>query len=503
MNRLLSAALVAVLCTPAAAQTVDKEGAAKLSDSLARYIGSQAIEKKLVAVEPDGEAYKVTIDFKSLMEMLPKQQLVKFDFAPYVLSVKPRSDGTWDVSSGFPSNGSFEINGPEGPQSMEIAIKDGKFAGVYDPELATLLSASSTIGGMTLLSKDKIQQAEVSTGAGSATVNSTKSADGGVDFTMSQKIVDFTESVKVDDPESGLKFPLGIRSPELTVDSTGKGLRTKAFLDLLAFGVANGDEAKFKANQAEFKSLLLAALPLWQRFDGSYGFKDFIVESPVGTFSAAQLVMGFGTDGISQNGTATYSIKASGLTIPQQLVPAWGASLLPTEVDFKFGGANLDLDTMARKAIEAMDVTRKPPLPEGFGDKLAADFMARNPKLVIGHSTVKTGSSELSMEGEVTFPSEKPEINLTVDIAGYDKIVESLQAASKSSPELAQYVPAVLAIKGFGKTLPDGRIEWAVNGKPDGSVTVNGVMIKPADPVGDDDAGTDDDGMDGSEPTEQ
>ena len=87
MNRLLSAALVAVLCTPAVARTVDKEGAAKLSDSLARYIGSQAIEKKLVAVEPDGEAYKVTIDFKSLMEMLPKQQLVKFDFAPYVLMI--------------------------------------------------------------------------------------------------------------------------------------------------------------------------------------------------------------------------------------------------------------------------------------------------------------------------------------------------------------------------------------------------------------------------------
>jgi acylphosphatase len=99
---------------------------------------------------------------------------------------------------------------------------------------------------------------------------------------------------------------------------------------------------------------------------------------------------------------------------------------------------------------------------------------------------VKNGDMEIAMEGEMTFAGIKPEANVTIDIAGYDRIVESLQAAAKSEPEAAQYVPVALAIKGFGKTLPDGRIEWVVNGKPDGSVTVNGVMVKPADPVAND-----------------
>ncbi|TIU51152.1 MAG: hypothetical protein E5W19_06000, partial [Mesorhizobium sp.] len=40
--------------------------------------------------------------------------------------------------------------------------------------------------------------------------------------------------------------------------------------------------------------------------------------------------------------------------------------------------------------------------------------------------------------------------------------------------------------KGFAKTLPDGKLEWAINTKADGSVTVNGVMLKPADPAVDD-----------------
>ncbi|WP_292156996.1 hypothetical protein [Mesorhizobium sp.] len=262
---------------------------------------------------------------------------------------KPRSDATWDVSGDFTTSASFEINGPEGPQSTQFSIEGGKFAGVYDPELAAFASATSSIAGMTMKSRDAMQRAEVSTGAGTATVNATKAANGGVDFTATQTVTDFAEAVDFDDPKSGLKFPLTIKSPELSVNATGKGMRTKPFLDLLAFAVANEDEAKLKANQAQLKSLLLAALPLWERIDGSYGFKDFTVESPVGHFGAKELGTSFGSDGIAENGAINYSIKAAGLTIPQHVVPAWGAALLPTDIDLNFGGANINLDSMAKK----------------------------------------------------------------------------------------------------------------------------------------------------------
>jgi hypothetical protein len=145
----------------------------------------------------------------------------------------------------------------------------------------------------------------------------------------------------------------------------------------------------------------------------------------------------------------------------------------------------MDLDSLARKAIEAFDLDQDPPLPAGFGDTLTADFMAKGPKVVIGHSTVKNADIEIAMEGDMTFPGMKPEANLTIDIAGFDKIVESLQTAAKSEPEAAQYFPVVLAAKGFGKTLPDGSLEWVINAKADGSVTVNGAMLKPADAVQD------------------
>lgn len=492
MKRILPLAFVLALSAPAFAQTVDNQGAKALSDNLARYFGKQAFDKGVLKVSVEGDAYKIALDVKALVSALPEQKLLKFDMAPYALMVKPRSDGSWDVSSNFSQGASFEFDGPEGRQSMEFTIKDGKLTSVYDPALAAFTNATSSLAGMTMTSRQAKQQADVSTGAGTATVTATKSANGGVDFTATQKVSDFVEKIKIDDPDSGMNFPLTLKTPELSVDASGKGMHTKPLLDLLAFAVANEDEAKLKANQAELKSLMLAALPVWERIDGTYGFKNFEVESPVGKFGATQFSTAFGMDGVSQNGKVDYSIKATGLTIPRQTLPEWTMPLLPTDVDLNFGGANIDLDTMAKKAIEAFDLNKNPPLSDEFGKALIADFKAKNPKVVIGHSTVKNGAIEVAMEGEMTFPGEKPDATLTVDVAGYDKIVDALKEAAKSDEQMAQAFPFALAVKGFGKTLPDGRLEWMINTKADGSVTVNGAMLKGPDEVQDDNSGGDD-----------
>ena len=504
MKRILPLAFALALSAPAFAQTVDNQGAKQLSDNLARYFGKQAFDKGVLKVSVEGDAYKIALDIKALVNAVPEQKLLKFDMAPYALMVKPRSDGSWDVSSNFSQGASFEFDGPQGRQSMEFTIKDGKLTSVYDPALAAFTNATSSLAGMTMTSRDAKQQAEASTGAGTATVVATKSANGGVDFTATQKVSDFVETIKVNDPDNGMNFPLTLKTPELSVDATGKGVRTKPLLDLLAFAVANEDEAKLKANQAELKSLMLAALPIWQRVDGNYGFKDFIVESPIGEFGAKQFSTAFGMDGVSQNGKVDYTIKATGLTIPHQTLPQWTVPLLPTDIDLNFGGANIDLDTMAKKAIEAFDLNKEPPLSDEFGKALVADFKAKNPKVVIGHSTVKNGDIEVALEGEMTFPGEKPDATVTIDVAGYDKIVDALKEGAKSDEQMAQAFPFALAVKGFGKTLPDGRLEWMINTKADGSVTVNGAMLKGADEVQDDNAGQDDNsnGGDGANGTD-
>lgn len=491
MKRILPLAVILAFSAPAFAQTVDTQGAQQLSDNLARYFGKQAFDKGVLKVSVEGGAYKIAVDVKALINAMPDQKALKLDLAPYALMVKPRSDGSWDVSSDFSQSMSFEFNGPQGPQSMELAVKDGKGAAVYDPSLAAFTSGTSSMAGMTMTSKEAKQQADATAGAGTATITSTKSANGGVDFTATQKVSSFAETIKFDDPSSGLNFPLTLRTPELSVDAKGKGVRTKPLLDLLAFVVANEDEAKLKANQAELKSLLSAALPVWERIDGTYGFKDFEVESPVGKFGAAQFSTAFGMDGVAQNGNINYAIRASGLTIPRQALPGWTVSLLPTDVELNFGGANIDLDTMAKKSIEAFDLNKNPPLSDEFGNALVKDFLAKTPKLVLGRSTVKNGDIEVAMAGEMTFPGKKPDATITVDVAGYDKIVQALQEGAKTDQQVAQGFPFALAVKGFAKTLPDGRLEWVIDTKADGSVMVNGAMLKAADAAQDDSAGQD------------
>ncbi|MER8773703.1 hypothetical protein [Mesorhizobium sp. M0220] len=489
MKRVLPLVLLLACSGPAFGQAVDRQGAKRLSDDLARYIGKKLFDIGFVKISVDGDAYKLAFDFKPVTDLMAKPQAFKFDITPYFILVKPRKDGHWDVSADVSPKGSIDFVGPEGAQHIDLSVSDNKFTGVYDPDLAAFASATGSMAGMTMTTREPKQQADVTVGPGTAVIVSTKSANGGVDFTVTEKITNFAETIKVNDPKSGLSFPAAVKAPELSVDAAGKGLRTKPLLDLLAFIVATDDAAKFKADGAEFKSLLTAALPLWERIDGTYGFKDLVVESPVGKFGATQLNTAVGMDGIAKEGKINYAFKVSGLTIPQQVLPSWSVALLPTDIDLNFGGANIDLDSMAKKTIETLDFSKDPPLPADFGNQISADFLAKTPKAILGHSTIKNGNIEIAMEGEMTFPGKKPRADVTIDITGYDKIVETLQTAAKTDPQAAQYFTGALAIKGFGKTLPDGRLEWVINTKADGSVTVNGAMLKPADPVGTDNSG--------------
>ncbi len=473
---------VLALGVPAFGQTVDSQGASRLTEALSRYVTSDAFGKGVLAVTVDGDAYKITVDFTALAALMPKQDLAKFEIGAYSFKVKPRGDGKWDVAGDLIPNGSFEANGPDGLKKMQWTVVDGKFEGVYDPELAAFVSGSGSQTGLTMRSSDPKSQMDASIGAGTLTMEGTGSATGGVDFTSKQTMNDFLESIKVDDPETGINLPVTIRAREVSLDATGKGLRTKPFLDLVEFGVANGEETKLKANQAELKSLLLAALPLWDRIDGSYRFSDFAAESQVGSFGAKEFGVTVGMDGIGKEGTLNYTFNVTGPKLPEQLLPAWSVPLLPTDISLSIGGTNIDLDGVARKAIEAFDLNQDPPISAEVGAALSAAMMANLPKVVISRSIVTNRDSEIGVEGEVTFPDGKPEVNMTVDATGYDRIVEALQAAAATDPQAGQYLPAMLAVKGFAKTLPDGRIQWAINRAADGSVRVNGVMLKPADP---------------------
>jgi hypothetical protein len=480
MRHALPIVAILALCTPAAAQTVDAEGAKKLADTLSRYVGAPAFDKGIVKVAVDGDAYKIDIDLDVLAALVPKQNLVRFDFSPYALRVKPRSDGTWDVTGGLGPDGSFEFEGPEGRQRIAWTIAKGEFTGIYAPELATFTSAKGSYSALTMTSSDPVQQTDVLTGAGTVEIKASKTETGGIEFESTQTFTDFVERVTITD--GGSSLPFAVKAPDVTLVATGSGLRSKALLDLLAFAVANADEAKMKANQAELKTLLLAALPLWDEMNGGYEVNGITVETPFGNAGLGTLGVDMSFDGITEGGELSYDIEVEGLELPAGVVPAWSQPLLPSDFVLSFSATNINLDAAARTLIGALDLTKEPPVPEEVLDRLSAEFQANPPNLIIGRSTVSNGDTELAAEGEMSFAGGKPDMTVTVDVTGFDKAVAVVQAAAATDPDAQQAFPPLLAAKGFAKTLPDGRLQWKVEASPDGSVRINGAVVKPADP---------------------
>ena len=475
--------LLCLLATPPAfAQPVDISGADALSASLARYIGSTAFEKGVVKVSVESDAYKIEVDFDKLLSLFPAQDMLKLDIDPYAFSVKPRPDATWDVAGDMAPDGKVEMKTEEGTQTAEWRIADDSFAGVYDPALAGFSVATGKNGAISMTSTDPTSSTEFTAASGSFQLQSTKNVTRGVDFTALQTISGMVQTMRLAAPEAGVDLPVVLRSPELSYSSSATGFQAQQLLDLLAFGVANADEAKLKAAQPQLKTLLRDVLPLWDRLTGAYGWRELSVGTPVGIFSAANAKIDVAMDGVRNDGTISYKFQIDDLAVPADVLPRWTAPLLPEDIDLNFGGTGLDLEGPAMAAIDAFDLNRDPPIAPEVGDTIMAQFMADPPKFVINRSIIRNKDTEISAQGEMTFAGGKPTFTATVEAAGFDKAMQTIQEATASAPEAQQAYMVAVAAKGFAKTLSDGRLQWIIDMTADGAVTVNGAMVKPADP---------------------
>ncbi|EJN04824.1 hypothetical protein [Phyllobacterium sp. YR531] len=511
MRKLLLISCSLLALTPAAAQTVDANGAKELATTLSKYFGKTAIEKNILSVKPEGDSYKITFSTSKLLEVLPKQELFKGDFGEYSFLTKPLADGSWDVTSKTLLQGSIEIDAATGKESTKWSAENMDLRGNFDPKIGTFSKATATYDGFKMSSTAPTQQMEATAGKAKAEMVATANAAGGVDFTQVQTIDDFKETISFKSdpaadenatdgevkpstpaaPEELMK--IGISAASLGVDGKGSGFRYVELLDLWAFFVAHSDEfAKTpeektkltEANQSELKTKLLAALPLWENLTGAYRFSNLNVESPVGPFLAKNISQEVNFDGISKNGTYNYALRTNGLQYPVLPIPDWTTPFLPTDVELSFGTAGLDLDTVVRGAIKEMDLNKEKPLPDAFTENTAAAFMLNPPKVVISKSLVRTVDAELSVEGEVTFAMMKPQSRTTWEMAGFDKLVDRLNKASEQEPEIKNYIVFAKLAKDFGNELPDGRIQWVVDQKVDGSIQINGNAVKGPDEAG-------------------
>ena len=478
MRYLCPTLLIVALATPASAQVIDAPGAAQLSQSLSRYISQAAFDENIVKIVADGDAYRIDLDFKALAALVPAQVPVKFEIAPFALRVKPLADGTWQVDGPLMPDGWFEAGEGADQLRAQWSVTDGKSTGIYDPELAAFTSASASYGGIKVKSKEAGGEDETSYGAGSMTMTATRSANGGVDFLSKQEFGSFAETRSIRIPDSSVPFVAALKATSLTAESTGAGVRTKSLLDLLAFGIANGDYERLKANQAELKLLLLAALPFWDRIGGTYALSDLQVTTPVGILHGKKFDNAVSMDGIRQDGRLTFAFQVADMAVVSFFLPGWSSTLIPTQLDLNVTATNLNLDEPARKLIGSFDLNQDPPVPVRVEEEIATTFQANPPRIVFSESTIANATVEVITEGAMSFVRGRPVISMTFDATGFDKVLSTLEAAAPSDPRVEQILPGVHFLKNLAQTMPDGHLHWRFSLRDDGTMMLNNYQWK-------------------------
>jgi hypothetical protein len=480
MRRLLVTLSAIALSTTASAQTIDAQGAAQLSESLSRYVSEAAFDNNIVNVVPDGDAYRIDIDFNAIAPLVPAGIPAKFSIAPYALRVKPRADGTWQVDAPLLPDGWLEAG--EGRQRIrfEWAATDAKTTGVYDPELAAFASATGSYASMRFKTSSAASLDETSYGAGSITMSATKSASGGVDVSVRQEFGSMAETNSVRFPDTSIPFVATIKTAAVSMESTGTGVRTRSLLDLLAFGIANAGYEKVRANQAELKRLLLAALPVWDTTAGTYGLSRLEVITPVGILRARTIDSVVAMDGVRQDGKLSYGAQISDMEVASFFLPGWTSVLIPTQVDLDLTVTNLNLDEPARMLIGAFDLNQDPPVPANVGEEIAAGFEANPPRIIFPKSTIGNATVSVVAEGEMTFAEGKPIVDLTFDATGYDQVVGTLEAALPKDPRVEEVLRIARFLREEANTMPSGHLKWTFNVRADGQIELNSAVWPPS-----------------------
>jgi hypothetical protein len=475
---LLALPLLLSVSNSALAAATDDE-AARLTEVFQSYLGTT---EGVVAVEPDGDDYSVTIDSAPLFAKAASEGTT-ISLTPIELTLTDNGEGKWNVSQEGPLE--FKVES-KNAISANFKIETYSWEGVFDEKLGNFESASGEMKNATVLeSVVDPTQGKIDV---SATVNNVKveqsgtaNANGGSDMVAKYELDGFSETISTAGDAASGKPPLNIVVTAATgvYDTTAKGYKVKSILDLVAFFVAHQSKELIIKDQAGLKAIMSEGLPLFENINGTGTFKTVSISTPVGPVGADTMAFGADINGIVKDGKFRESIAITGLTVPPAVVPPWATQLVPKDVTFDIQGSGFDLATPAAAVMAALDFSKEPPLPAGFENTLLPSLLPKGTvDVVLNPTSVSNDIYNISAEATLAagpmnpIPSGKG----TVKAKGLDELMKIIQAAP---PEAGMQSGAsiIIAAKGMGKAEADGSFTWNIESAGDGKVLVNGIDV--------------------------
>lgn len=474
-------ALLVSVSAPSLAAGATPERAGAVKHSLESYFGKV---NGFITVTPANDAYDLKVDLAPVITRL-KMQNGKIDVSPMVMKLVDQGGGKWLVTQDTPMRVSVQM---PNVLMLEMTMGSLKSTGVFDEALATYSRSSTEV---TDLHIDETVYNTTGPTAGQPLhvtydlksfrqeTTSTVTAPGVADFAIKGTGAEAKETFNTPPSASMPSFVIQAQGMALTQDFTLKGLHSRAIADLLKFIVAHVTEPKIGKYQGELKTLMSAALPVFESLGGTSGIEQLTIGTPMGAVTAARASVDATLNGVVEKGQLRETVKVADLVLPAGLVPSFAAGLVPKSFALDFQVRDYNLAAAAKLALEKVDFDADPPTsPEVVQQLLQKLLPGGTVTFSTSPSSLSADAYTISIDGSLAAgpTTTNPQGQAVVTATGVDKVIDILKAAP---PEMGwgQGVGVLVVAKGLAKTGGDGSLSWKIETTPNGSATVNGIDI--------------------------
>lgn len=472
-NAFLGITLFALTATTALAASATADEAARLTALFQTYVGA---EPGVVTVAPTGDAYTVTFDFAPFIAKASSDTFTG-TITPYVMTLTDNEDGTWATSVDQAFAADFTVTGLS---AMSYKMGSIKGTAVFDETLAAFSTSRTDFTDIAITQVISIPDQPPTNSSSTAASgfyesSAVASTVKGVDSTVTYALTDYAQTMAM--PGALGAAPSDILITSQTYGATGAltGFQPDAFYKLIAWFVAHPSEAAIKADQAGLKAVLTDGMPFFQNIDTTGAMENVTIGTPVGVFAADKLGIAVKANGLITDGLFREAITVSGLTVPEGLLPAWSADLVPTAFGIDVTGSGFDAAAPAAAFIAAFDLTKPEPVDAATSAQIMAAFLPTGTgNITLAPGNITAPSYNLTYQGAMTAgPGGMPVGTAKITMTGMDAVITALQAGP---PEMTgQMVPMLGMAQGMAAPGEGGALVWDIDASTPGTLLVNGV----------------------------
>jgi hypothetical protein len=484
---LLTAAVIGAFPAEAIAKDLPPtpEGAQKLSDTFAAYLGKPA--SGAATVTSEGDHYVVAFDLAALYAPLGAAG-VSVDPALLKYMLTQRDDGTWRVAS----DSLPPISVTTKDKKIAYSFGDYKFDGVFDPSLVWFKSgeASAAKVALSLESQKPAFTETADVGTVHAAMTGAPAAGGAVSLAVHEDIGVLSLNITPNGAAGGksdeddgkpLPGPIAFEVGNGVADISADGAPMRKLLEVWAFLAGHPTRPQIAADEEAFKALLRALAPCELKLIEKVDLNGITVGVPQGRFAMAGGKFGFSAStGAGPKGVAEYSIAVDGFSMPPALLPPAMSDLVPTSFNLGIRASGFDAAAGAEEAIKDMHFAGEGNLiSDADGEQILAKLKGNGPIVFdLLPSHVVAPQLDVTMEGQIHIEGDRPSGLLKVRVRNFDKSVAALKALGPlATPQL---LGGLALAKTLAKSESDGALSWLAEYSLDGAIKVNGMPLGKA-----------------------